>query len=246
MSQILTFKTRVTSSDGTVKQGNQSVLKEHRLKIYVNQRKAGELLCTDTDLEELSIGYLFNKGILDSADRILRKELSEDHKVMDVRLSDGVEPYKMIPAEERMKPLPKVTVEPAQIFRLAEEFLTETPLHKKSGGTHSCILMYRGDIVYQVEDMGRHNAMDKVVGYMLLKHLDPKDCIVYTSGRVPVDMTEKAVLAGIPVLVSKAIPTVDSVRLAGEYGLHLIIRAWPDHFEEVDLSSMDDMEKNDE
>ena len=73
--------------------------------------------------------------------------------------------------------------------------------------------------------------MDKAVGYALLNGIPLSECMVFTSGRVPVDMVEKVIAAGIPVLVSKSVPTAESVELAKKYNLTLICKAWPDRCE---------------
>ena len=80
------------------------------------------------------------------------------------------------------------------------------------------------------EDISRHNALDKAVGHMLLTAADPAGCILYTTGRVPADMVQKAVMAGVPVLVSKSVPTDAAVELAEEYRLQLLCKAWPDSY----------------
>ena len=72
------------------------------------------------------------------------------------------------------------------------------------------------------EDIGRHNALDKAVGSMLLAGVPLSECVLYTSGRVPMDMVRKAIRAGVPALVSKTMPTVQSLELAQEYGLQLL------------------------
>ena len=81
-----------------------------------------------------------------------------------------------------------------------------------------------GRILYQCEDLGRHNALDKAVGCALADGVPLGECVLYTSGRVPVDMVRKAIRAGVPALVSKTMPTVQSVELAEEYGLRLFIQ----------------------
>lgn len=118
-----------------------------------------------------------------------------------------------------------------RIFKIVKAFADDSVLHRSTGGTHSCLLAVEDRIVYRTEDIGRHNALDKVIGYAYREKLDLAKCIVFTTGRVPTDMVRKAVAAGLPVLVSKAVPTIDAVEMARESGLTLICRAWPDSFE---------------
>ena len=87
---------------------------------------------------------------------------------------------------------------------------------------HSCFVLHKGEIVFACEDLGRHNALDKAVGCAVLAGLPLAECVLYTSGRVPLDMVRKAIRAGVPVLVSKSMPTVQSAELAAEYGLQLV------------------------
>ena len=120
-----------------------------------------------------------------------------------------------------------------RVLKLIARFEEGMPLHRMTKGCHSSILLYEDEIVFAAEDIGRHNALDKAVGYMLLQRLSPEKCMVYTSGRAPADMVVKVIAAGIPVMVSKAIPTAEGAQLAKEHGLMLIIRARTDHYEIV-------------
>ena len=114
---------------------------------------------------------------------------------------------------------------PEWIFRLEEEFAMDTPLHRQTSSTHSCFLALKGETLVQCEDIGRHNAMDKVIGYGLRYGVDLGQSMVYSSGRVPTDMAVKAIHAGIPVLASKESPTLEAVKLAKRYGLTLLCNA---------------------
>ncbi len=117
------------------------------------------------------------------------------------------------------------------IFELAKNFAEGAFLHSRTKGTHSCYLSVKGRTVFAAEDIGRHNALDKVIGYAALHGILYEDCIVFTSGRVPTDMIVKVLSVGIPVMVSKAVPTDEAIKMAEENGLTLICRAWPDSFE---------------
>ena len=96
------------------------------------------------------------------------------------------------------------------------------PLYQATHAVHSCFVLHRGRILCACEDIGRHNALDKAVGSVMLAGVPLHECVLYTSGRVPVDMVRKAIRAGVPALVSKTMPTVQSLELAQEYGLQLL------------------------
>ncbi len=127
--------------------------------------------------------------------------------------------------------LPKAVWQTEWVFYMAKIFKEDSQMHKTTWGTHSCYLGVAGEVVFSAEDIGRHNALDKAVGHAALSGIRPMDCMLFTTGRVPVDMVRKAIFAGIPLLISKAVPTLEAVKLAREYGLTLICKAWPDKFE---------------
>ncbi len=124
--------------------------------------------------------------------------------------------------------LPSAHWEPEWIFALADRFRDGMPVYDKTFATHSCFLARGKKLLFACEDIGRHNALDKAVGYALLQKIPREECILYTSGRIPVDMAEKAIRSGIPVLAGKASPTVEAIELARTYNLTLISGARPD------------------
>ena len=117
------------------------------------------------------------------------------------------------------------------IFKLAKIFSEGMPVHSETQGTHSCILADGNSVLFTCEDIGRHNTVDKAVGYALMKDIDLSECILYISGRVPTDMIQKVIYSGIPVLVSKAVPTAEAVKMARENGVTLVVKAYPDRIE---------------
>lgn len=125
-------------------------------------------------------------------------------------------------------PLTPIDWKPEWIFSLADRIAEGMPLHEKTWGAHSCFLALGEQLLFSCEDIGRHNAIDKAVGYALKNGLSLEYCILYTSGRTPFDMTMKIIMAGIPVVAAKAIPMMDSVELAKKYRLTMICAARPD------------------
>ena len=130
--------------------------------------------------------------------------------------------------DEELKPVTPRPWSPQRIFELACAFESDTPVHKRTFGAHSCYLANEHEILYCYEDLGRHNAFDKVIGSALIDGVDLSGCIVFTSGRIPTDMAVKAVRAGVPIIVSKAVPTDLTIEMARKYDLTLICSAHHD------------------
>lgn len=214
---------------------------EHTMEIYLNDTPAYEVVCSPTDLPELVLGRLLSNGVIQSTDEVELLYLCENGLRAKVYLPNW-EPATDQPAVEQVSTcctgnrtiadlfrnqtppnhLKPIAYEQRWIFRLAEAMKEDMPLYAATHGTHSCLLMHKGEILRRAEDIGRHNALDKVLGWALMQGIPLEECIVYTSGRIPVDMVMKVIRAGVPVLASKAMPTRESVLLAEEFGLSLI------------------------
>ena len=233
--------------DGTKKEETLLSINEHNFEIIINGKKIFSLVCTASNLIELAAGRLLTGGLISCKNDISDIRLCETKRRAFVTLKSDLvfekdnssEPscctqnrqFFRNADEKNLPVMKKALVKPEEVFALAEYFSKGSVLHTHTSGTHSAILMYKGKPVFTSEDIGRHNALDKAVGFMLLNDILPSEAMLFTSGRVPVDMAEKVIRAEIPVLVSKSVPTVQSVKLAEEHGLTLIFRAWKDSFE---------------
>ena len=232
--------------DGTKQAVEKTLVIEHQMALYVNEELAGRLVCVPEYLSEFVIGRLVTEGFISDMEDVQKLYICEEasrarvflNREVELILSDRPEPtcctgnrIYLQPSVTKTEKLPAHTWRPGDVFKLSEHFADDTELHKKTFGTHSCYLMYGGEIVFSASDIGRHNALDKAVGYAVINQLDRTKCMLYTTGRVPIDMVEKVIMARIPVLVSKAVPTDKAIDLAKEYGVTLIFSAWPDSFE---------------
>ncbi len=241
----------ILHEDGTSEEKEIHIVSEHFLDLVINEELAVKLVCTSVDLVELVLGRLLTEGYIQNMEDVDSIYICSEGSKAKVFLKDeGKARQKLKPAERveptcctgnqvllksqtmaHMQRLSKADWEPEQIFRLCREFARDSSIHRKTSGTHSCYLSYRGEPVYAGQDIGRHNAVDKAVGFALRKGLERKDCMLYTTGRVPTDMVQKVIAAGIPILVSKAVPTDAAIEMAKSYNLTLICRAWPESFE---------------
>ena len=219
-----TSEVTLINADGSKDDAEVVLLCEHDLSIIVNERFVMKLVCTGEYLEELVMGRLLTGGFIKSAEDVERILFCREKTEASVFLNNEKD-------SRVLNKLPGHDLQNEWIFALAEQFEKGTKLHDMTSCTHSCMLGRRGELLFTCEDIGRHNAVDKAVGFALLNGIDLFRCMLFTSGRVPVDMVQKVISAGIPVLVSKSVPTAESVELAREYGLNLVCRAWPDKCE---------------
>ena len=246
----VTEKHTLLFRDGRSEVRREPVLTEYHLSVFVDGVNAMQLVCTPEYLGELVWGRLLTAGIIKKAEDVESLEICRERRRAEVFLKDAGKKdvgkaevnlfeNRYFPEEnayasqseksgqtvqsvQYMQPVRTVDWKPEWIFALADHFHRGLPLHDRTWGTHSCFLSRGGRLLFQCEDIGRHNAMDKVIGYALKEDIRLGECIVYSSGRVPLDMAEKAVRAGIPVLAAKAVPTREAVRLAKRCGLTLI------------------------
>ena len=233
--------------DGQPIPKEEQVLNEHLIDVYLNDQLTMKLICLPQHLTELVLGRLLTEQVIHSVDDIESIYICEYGKRAKVHLkaasavtrSDYVEitptcctgnhilnDY-FVSAREPI-PVTPINWKPEWIFHMADTFAEGMPLHGITFATHSCLLAHEDQILFSCEDIGRHNALDKAIGYALRNHIDLHECMVYSSGRIPTDMVMKAITAGIPVLSSKASPTVEAIELAEQYNLTLICAARKD------------------
>lgn len=232
------------TEDGSRTETEVVLLREHELSIIVNEQFVARLICTNQHLNELVMGRLLTDGFIECADDVYKILFCKYKTEVSVFLTNDIT-LEAAPIEEKscctgnkilysvkerrtFRTLPKPDFKPEWIFSMAERFEQGTVLHDMTAATHSCTLARKGEILFTCEDIGRHNAVDKAVGFALSSGIPLSECILYTSGRVPVDMAQKSIAAGIPILASKSVPTAEAVDLARKYGLLLIGNAHHD------------------
>ena len=235
--------------NGELEEVSTELLVEHYTTLYINDVEVATLVCTGTSIVELAVGRIISEGVLSDINLIDNIYICEHASRARVYLKEGVDfinylnkstdvasccqdnksYFKSTILPEKLKNT--LTLSDEDVFALANAFATDSKIHKMTSGTHAAYLHKDGKVITSFEDIGRHNAMDKIIGYIYMNDIRPEECIVFTTGRVPVDMVRKALYAKLGALVSKAVPTVDAVALAKEYNLNLICRAWQDSFQ---------------
>lgn len=227
----------VRMPDGT----ERTLAAEHAAAILVNEQPAFRVVCTPELLPQLALGRLLTEGWINSADEVERVAVCAQGLKISVQLRHPLAAVEQAGQEvpscctdnltlaspvrlPPLAPVPQREVPAAWVDALADAMGQGLPLYRATHAVHSCLLLRAGKILYRCEDLGRHNALDKAVGCALTEGVPLAECVLFTSGRVPVDMVRKAIRVGVPALVSKSMPTVQSLELAEEYGLKLFIR----------------------
>ena len=216
--------------------------REFPLTIMINGEQLVTVLCSPSDLEALAVGFLFSEGIirakeeitgllLDSERGIVRIRTAEDKladgklfmkRVLTTGCGRGMAFYSYADLDRKKKVLSDLRVTPEEVLSLSRRFQVASDLYKRTHGVHSAALCDTREVLVFAEDIGRHNAVDKVLGRCLLDGISVADRILVTSGRISSEILFKAAGSGIPVLISKSAPTDMGVELAQELGITLI------------------------
>lgn len=219
-----------------------TVAVEHFMDVYVNDLLTMKLVCSPCALPELVLGRLYSEGMITSLADVTqlylcqygsRARVTLNRQPQAARQEDFVETTgtcctgnhvlnDVFRTGEAPKPVVPIAWEPEWFYCAASLIREGTELFNATHGVHSCYLIRMGEILLFREDLGRHNALDKVLGAALMQGIDLTECALFSSGRLPTDMIAKAIRAGIPMLASKAAPTAQGIALAQSYALTLI------------------------
>lgn len=208
--------------------------------VFVNGEYHVTLIATPTKKEELAVGYLRSEGIIKTADEIKSINLVDNDvhvelkEQVDLR-NAAVNMMNLIVtacgASRRTRirsfDLPKVESDVQIVIESVLEVVNDlnkhSKIHLETGGTHAAMVYSEhGELLSFAEDVGRHNAVDKVIGSMVLKGYDMDRCIMACSGRQSGEMVQKAAMSGIPIIASMTAPLISGIRMAEMTGLTLI------------------------
>jgi len=234
---------RVRGIDQTGAPAEVSVPVERALTLYLNAQEIVTMMTINDYPEYLAVGYLLNQNMLRPDDVVTGVEYDDELHVVVVRTERGTN------YEQKLKKrtltsgcaqgtafgdllealgdieLPAAELRTSWLYQMTRTINTMPSLYLEAGAIHGCVLCEKGTPVCYMEDVGRHNAVDKIAGWMFSHGVGPADKILYTTGRLTSEMTIKTVRMGIPILISRSGFTAWGVDLARQAGLTLVGRA---------------------
>ena len=219
---LILHRSALVHRDGSVESKPQLLQSEFALTAVLNNIETKTFVCSPCNIKELVVGWLKTQGLIDSFDSIRSFEIEPFASKASINFS----PSEQNGAVRAVKP---VEWDPQAIFGMCDEFFIDSPAHRITYGIHSCYLYDpNGKLACRHEDLGRHNAFDKAIGDGLINGIDLSRSTIFSSGRMPTDMALKAIRAGVPTLVTKAVPTNETIDLARRCNLTLICSAHKD------------------
>ncbi len=235
---------RVEGVDHEGREIETSVTVERPLTLFLNGQEIVTMMTIGDFPEYLAAGYLLNQNMLRQDDVVTAIEYDEEVEVVVLRTerqtdyedklkkkvrtsgcAQGTVFGDLMEKFETVKLPPDAMLKTSWLYTLAKTINTTPSLYLEAGAIHGCVLCEEDRALVYMEDVGRHNAVDKIAGYMFLKGISPAGKIFYTTGRLTSEMVIKTVQMGIPILISRSGFTSWGVELARQAGLTLIGRA---------------------
>lgn len=233
---------RVTGTDHTGALAEISVVEERPLTIFLNGQEIVTAMTIGDYPDYLALGFLKNQGMLQPGEAVTGIDYDPELETVVVR-TDGTTRYEaklkkktrtsgcavgtvfgdMMDGLDAVS-LPTTQVRTSWLYALADKINRTPSLYLEAGAIHGTVLCQCDRAVVYMEDVGRHNAVDKIAGWMLAEDVGADDKILYTTGRLTSEMVIKTALMGIPVLASRSGFTAWGVEIAAQVGLTLIGR----------------------
>ena len=218
------------------------VAREFPLTVMLNSQELVTLLCSPTNLKYLATGFLFSEGLLKGKDDIRRITLDDRRGVVRVEADSdeelardalgrrfitsgcgrGTSFYSAVDVQGHVKVQSPLKISTLEVLALVNEFQSRSRIYRATGGVHSAALCDTRNIIVFSEDIGRHNAIDKIFGECIANDIATNDHIIVTSGRVSSEILLKVARRNVPVIVSKSAPTDLGLKLAADLGVTVV------------------------
>lgn len=217
------------------------VCDEAPVDLFVNGRKLVTFMCTPTHLNELALGYLFSRGLIAGTEQVMTLAACDDMRKIYVNTVSPIseEQYGLAGVltsgcgSDSVLSMDFLRLEALEtdfqlslnrLHELMRQMFDEAALYQETGGVHCAALADATGLKTLREDVGRHNAVDKVIGKGLFLGLEFHRTAVLTTGRISSDMVLKAVAGGFPVVASRSIPTSLALEIAEKMGISIVGR----------------------
>jgi FdhD protein len=241
-SAALTHPVQVVNEFGEVQ--TLRIPSERSLTVYVDKQELITLMTLGAHPEWLVLGYLCNQRLIDSADDVLSITVDWEVGAAAVKTRAGIASLAQKTARRVVTTgcgqgsvfgdlmagldqlvLPDTRITQAELYEIVNTIRLQDSVYKAAGSVHGCALFSRDQLLLFVEDVGRHNAIDTIAGWLALQPVAPQDCIFYTTGRLTSEMVIKSAQMGVAVLISRSGMTQMGHAVATSVGLCAIGRA---------------------
>jgi FdhD protein len=216
-------------------------IEEARLTVYLNGEKIISMMCIPKDQEAHTIGFLMSENVITDISDVKEMKLSEDGLRVDIKAAVDTDSLQNLYKEKTLVSgcgggvtgnvagnleIPfnqtNFVISPKVISDEVKKFYADSELYKLTGCVHKAMLFLEDETIITAEDIGRHNAIDKVVGKCKIDRLNTDKAVLFVSGRLSSEMVVKAVMHRIPIIVSRTAPTYLGVQTANTHGTTLI------------------------
>lgn len=221
----------ISYKNNEAKEVKENVVQDETITLTINNNISRSLSAIEDSLKEFAVGYLFNENIVDSMEAIKEIKIEKNHiyaEIDDTLLKSNETVLCSDSAGGWRSKIKNVTavesdfqVSVHELIDRIEELKDNAEIWQATGGTHVAGIVYKNQFIVK-EDVSRHVAVDKVIGYGLLHNFDLKNSYVIYSGRMPADMVIKMTRVGVPILASNAAPANSGYNIAKKGNVTLV------------------------
>jgi FdhD protein len=208
-----------------------TVVREERFTLFLNDISFVDLVASGDNLRELGAGFVICQGLSKTIENVIVNGTEirvfapvEGSMEREISTTGSVGFVRRAPEPVHSG----YSIAVAEVYSITNEIVTD--LWRETGGVHCSVLAHDGRILARASDVGRHNTVDKVIGYGVLNGIDLSSCVVGCTGRQPRDMVIKYAHAGIPIVISRAASTDKGIAAAENLGITLICFSREDRF----------------
>ena len=233
-TQVQALKLR---PDRPIEELAERVVIEALCQIVLNDQPIATVACSPVNLRELAVGYLVSEGIVADVDSVAEPAQTADGYTLNIsarQLVDADDLAKRVltsgcaggksSMQSPSQPLVSmdVTIRPEQLTHLVRRMADSSHVFQQTGGVHSAALCTPDQIIFRTDDIGRHNAVDKVIGWARLNRIELHDKLLLSTGRISAEIVLKAARSRITIVVSRGAPTSRALNLARGLSLTVI------------------------